>query len=1189
MYLKRAEIKGFKSFADKIEMDFGPGITAVVGPNGSGKSNIADAVRWVLGEQSAKSLRGSRMEDVIFAGTENRKALGFAEVSLTIDNRDNILPIDYSEVMVTRRVFRSGESEYYLNKTGCRLKDIVELFMDTGVGKEGYSIIGQGRIDEILSSKSEDRRQIFEEAAGIVKYKSRKEEAEKKLEKTKENLIRLNDIIDELQKQLDPLERQSREARQYLELKERLSELEINILVRHIERLSRQKNLLSENIKEYRQSVYEKNNMKAAQDEAFNILKNRTGQIEEELKNIREKLYSRLNLVEKKEGEIKVINQKIESLNEKNSLHMNEIAGLKEEIELLEREKEDKGKAIAFLKNDIDEKKEILAAFQENFDSIGVQVGEDDQNIEMHKSQIIDNLNRVSSLNSKANSLKTLNESMYKRKMQIMDEIQQTEGQISGIKKEIDTFSSRIDSITTQYKSHEKNMHGLRKKIEQLSQREKTLRETVESIKNKLRSAVSRHQVLQDMESSFEGYTKSVKALLSARKNDRKLHDSIVGTVAQLIHVPQNLEKAIEVALGYSVQNLVTHTEEDAKRAIEFLKRNKLGRATFLPISSIRPRRLSDKETAALSMKGCIGNASGLVQCPEKIRDIIDNLLGRVVIVDNMDNGIAMARSFGYSFKIVTVEGDVLNTGGSISGGSSLSGDSGLLQRKREIELMESRISGLEERVGEEEKSLALVMAEMQNTLSTLEKVKQQMHSLDLEQTRIKEGLEGKKKDIADREEKVGQLLREKEQLESDYQETLCTIDRIQEEISEIEKQNREYQENIKALQKKTSEKKQDRENILQQITSNRVEIARLSQRLEDLQDTLQQSLTSIQKYQQTILEKEKDMELNKKNILHLEHQKEAVLEEIQQLKEEDARDNQEIIRLQQLKDSCQQRLIEKEEATKAVDSEIDRLEEKCHKSELKLARVETELNNLHDKIWEEYEITYIEALDYKKDIDDYDKAEKEVIFLKNKIKSFGNVNINAIEDYDRVKTRYEFLNTQKDDLVEARNSLTKVIDELTASMKKQFSSQFRIINEKFNEVFGELFGGGKAQLVLLEEDNVLESGIDIVAQPPGKKLQHLTLLSGGEKALTAIALLFAILMVKPTPFCILDEIEAALDDANVDRFCNFLRNLSKATQFIVITHRKRTMEISDTLYGITMEEKGISKMVSIRLEDKVS
>jgi chromosome segregation protein len=1189
MYLKRIEMKGFKSFADKISMEFGQGITAIVGPNGSGKSNIADGVRWVLGEQSAKALRGNKMEDVIFTGTDNRKPLGVAEVSITLDNRDNLLPIDYSEVMITRRVFRSGESEYYINKTGCRLKDINELFMDTGVGKEGYSIIGQGRIDEILSTKSEDRRRVFEEAAGIVKYKSRKEEAERKLEKTKENLVRLQDIIEELKRQIEPLREQSEKAKSYLEMRERLKELELNVFIRNIERLNLQKSRITEKIKEYQRIIYDKNNIEANLETALNNLTSRIQQVDDELRETQERLYSRLNLIEKKEGEVRVLNQKIESENEGINLHKKEIERLKEEIEKIIIEKDQKFNDYRELKEKLDEKRGLLEAFQNNLDSIGIQVGEEEEKIEGLKSQIIENMNSISELNSRANSLKTMSDNIYKRNVQIMEEIQTLQKSIEKLEVEYKDLQEKNQGFDKQYNSLTNNLRSLEKQVFKARDELAMLKQRAEKTKNRLRSELSRLDLLKEMDKEYEGYSKSVRGLMEGCKTDKNLARGIIGPVAELIQVKEGLETAIEVALGYSLQNIVTYNEEDAKIAIEHLKKNKLGRATFLPVASIKPRFLSESEQRAVKMKGCIGTASDLVKCAGNIRNVIDSLLGRVVVVDSLDNGIAMARAFGYSFKIVTVDGDVLNPGGSISGGSSYSKETGLLQRKREIEKAEKNINELKRTAAALEESINKLVKEERNRQKEIEDIKASIHKLDIERTRTIETLEARRREIEDKKNKVEVLLKEKIDLESDFQETQKAINEIYMKAKDVEDDNRKKQEQIKALQKINSEKKQDRENILQQITVHKVEAARMGQKLEDLHNNLEASVQYLQKLQLSILEREKEIEINKNNIKQIENQIGEIQKEIINLKEEKNKDNEEIIRLQQLRTKSQQRLKEKEESIKAVNKEVSEIEEKYHKSEVQLTKVEMELSNIHDRMWEEYEVTFIKALDYRKEIGDFKAVEEETASLKRRIKLLGNVNLDAIEEYKNVKARYDFLNKQREDLIEARDSLNKIIKEMVETMKKQFSTQFAVIDQKFNSVFRELFGGGKAQLILAEEDNVLESGIDIVAQPPGKKLQHLSLLSGGERALTAIALLFAILMVKPTPFCILDEIEAALDDANVERFGKFLKRLSKNTQFVVITHRKGTMEEADNLYGITMEEKGISKLVSIKLEDKVS
>ncbi|MBA1333824.1 MAG: Chromosome partition protein smc [Firmicutes bacterium] len=1189
MYLKKIEMKGFKSFADKIEMEFGPGITAIVGPNGSGKSNIADAVRWVLGEQSAKSLRGSKMEDVIFTGTDNRKALGFAEVSITLDNKDGHLPLDYTEVMITRRVFRSGESEYYINKTGSRLKDINELFMDTGVGKEGYSIIGQGRIDEILSTKSEDRRKVFEEAAGIVKYKSRKDEAERKLEKTKDNLTRLQDIIEELNRQIEPLQEQSEKAKAYLQMKERLMELELNVFVRNIERLNRQRSQITEKIKEYQRLIYEKNNIGASLEAAFNNLSNRIRQIEDEIQKQQEKLYSDINLIEKKEGETKVLLQKVLGENESIKLHEKEINRLNQEIERMKTEKENRLSEYRELSAVLDEKKKLLDAFQENLDSISMQVGEEEGRVEELKSQIIENMNTISQLNSKADSMKAMNDSIYRRNLQIVEETQSLEGLSSALQRELKELYDKTAALKRDHSKQNEKHRRLENDLKRVRSEILALTQKKDRLSSELKSDFSRLELLKEMEREFEGYSRSVRGLMEGCRSSKELSRGIIGPVAELISVRSGMETAIEVALGPNLQNIITYDEEDAKRAIGYLKSNRLGRATFLPIASIKRRHLDKNEEKALRMKGCIGIASELVDCPENIRGVIDNLLGRVVVVDNLDSGIAMAKSFEYSFRIVTIEGDVLNPGGSISGGSSPSRETGLLHRKREIESIERRIGEKEKGLSslkEEEKRLA---EEEKEILPQIEYARDKIHRLDIERTRLEETIDARKRELEDKAGKIEEIRKEKLDLEIEYQETLNAVNEIQNKVKNYERENRIKQEQVRSLQKGSAEKKQDRENIMQQITVIKIEVAKMSQRLEDMHSSMEQSSLALQNLSLNKLEREKDIEINRNNIKKIENQIGEIKEEINGLIGEKNKGNDELVRLQQAKAGSQQRLKEKEESIKANNKEISEVEEQLHKDEVLLAKVEMELKGIHDKMWEEYEVSYIKALDYKKDIDNYRTVENEISDIKKRIKVLGSVNVDAINEYKRVKDRYDFLTQQRKDLIEAKDSLNKIIREMVETMKRQFSAQFAVIDHEFNKVFRELFGGGKAQLVLAEEDNILESGIDIIAQPPGKKLQQLSLLSGGEKSLAAIALLFAILRVKPTPFCLLDEIEAALDDANVERFGKFLRKLAGNTQFIIITHRKGTMEEADNLYGITMEEKGISKLVSIKLEDKVS
>lgn len=1185
MYLKKIEMKGFKSFADKLHLEFDRGIAAIVGPNGSGKSNIADGVRWVLGEQSAKALRGSKMEDVIFSGTDNRKALGFAEVSITIDNGDGTLPIDYSEVMVTRRVYRSGESEYYLNKTGCRLKDINELFMDTGVGKEGYSIIGQGRIDEILSSKAEERRRVFEEAAGIVKYKTRKEEAERKMQKTKENLLRLGDIIEELASRVGPLQSQSETAKTYIDMRDRLKGLELSIFATSIERLNKQKANLDQNVREIRSVVDDKNITSTRLESEFNNLETKIQQMEQQLKEVQQSIYSRTSLIEKKEGEIRVLEQKIRGENESINMHQREFERIEQEIKEIEGDKNTVWDEMENLKQRLLEKKQIVESFQANLESIDSQAGEEEERVEKIKARIIDDLNEISILNSKTNSLKTLNETIYKRKIQLLAEMEQAEREASCLNKERTDLKQRLDTIRSRYNAQTKQRERLLEQQKGLQQRITGLEKQQRATNDKLGSDRSKLALLEQMERDHQGYSRSVKSVMDAGGTGR----GIVGPVAELIQVKEGLERAIEIALGYSLQSIVTRTEEDAKSAIDYLKRNKLGRATFLPISSIGARFLNKHEKKALRMEGCIGRASELVECGHQVKHIIDNLLGRVVVVDSLDSGIRIARAHRYGFRIVTVDGDVINTGGSMSGGSGYSKEAGLLQRKNEIHRLNSVIEKMAMIQRKREETLQQLLLKQQKTDRKIQSLTEEIHELELERTRVAEILESKMKDLTAKKNTIEQLETEKLTLEADYYETQSSIDTLIKQIKEKEEQNRQRQNTVKDLQKSSREIKQDREHILQQITANRVDVARLTQKLEDVQARHQQAVSAIRKLQSSVMQRQKETEINRKNIAGFQSEVSLLRQEIADLAREKEEDNKEFIVLRQADSQTKQRMKDKELECKEIGREIAELQKKMHKIEVQLTRVEMELRGLHDRMWEEYEMTHIQALDYRSEIVDEKKARRQISELKVKIKELGNVNINAIEEYAEVKKRLDFLNVQREDLEEARDSLKRIITEMLETMKKKFGQQLQIINERFNIVFRELFGGGKAKILLSDQDNILESGIEIIAQPPGKKLQQLSLLSGGEKALAAIALLFAILSVKPSPFCILDEIEAALDDANVERFSDFLKKLSTNIQFIIITHRKGTMEIANSLYGVTMEEKGVSKLVSVKLEDMVS
>lgn len=1189
MHLKNIEIKGFKSFADKINLQFDRGIAAIVGPNGSGKSNIADGTRWVLGEQSIKALRGSRMEDVIFSGTDSRKALGFAEVSVTLDNSDGFLPIEYSEVMVTRRVYRSGESEYYLNKTGCRLRDINELFMDTGIGKEGYSIIGQGRIDEILSSRAEDRRRVFEEAAGIVKYKTRKEEAERKLIKTEGNLLRLGDIIEELQRQIGPLAEQSRIAKAYRSMHDELKGLEISMFIKNIDRLKGQKKVIIDRSKELQRSIDLKTGLHSRLESDIHILENKTIDIEEELKSAQEKVFKNLNLIESKKGESKVLKQRIQGENESIGLHIRELGRIKQDISTMEDEKRSKAQEALDLQRQLLDRKKMMESFQADLDCIGVQVGEEEEKVEDIKISIIENLNAISDQKSKRNSLKTLNETIHKRKMQLSEEIKDATDQVEKLKGERKALQSSLDILAGDLKGKASLRSTLEKETTGLGIEHAEMERKQKSLRNALDIDKSRLNLLKQMEMEYEGYSRSVKGLVTAQNENRNFSKGVIGPVAELIEVKTGLEKAIEIALGYSLQSIITGTEEDAKRAIEFLKQKNLGRATFLPVSSIKPRYLSKREEGALEMKGIIGPAVTLIECSARVRGVMENLLGRVVVVDTLDNSIKIARAYRYAFKIVTIDGDVINAGGSMTGGSVHSKDTGLLQRKRAMKLCVKSIRDKKNAIGELDKSFQSLCDEEKKVGQRLADTIETQYNLELQQIRLIEMTDSKYKELMEKEAKRIQLGREKLELESDYCETQEEIDKIEKIIRDKEVENQEKQDFIEELQRKSLEKNRDRESMRQQITSHRVEAARLGQKLEDVKEGCQRAASSLLRLRSDVCDREGNIARNRDSILELENTNCLLHQEIKTIDDENEKANSEIIRLGTLKTEYQREMKEKERSNKEISLEISELEKKLHKDEVQLAKVDMELNSLQDRMWEDYEVTHIQALGYESIIENVKEARNRIAELKSKLKDLGNVSFNAIDEYKKVKERFDFLSAQRRDLEEAKEALKGIIEEMLESMEERFKEQFSIINDSFGSIFKELFGGGKAQVLLANGENVLETGIDIIAQPPGKKLQHLSLLSGGEKALTAIALLFAILSVKPSPFCILDEIESALDDANVERFGTFLKKLSANIQFVVITHRKGTMEIANNLYGITMEEKGISKLVSVKLEDMVS
>ncbi|MGI6777734.1 MAG: chromosome segregation protein SMC [Acetivibrionales bacterium] len=1187
MYLKRLDIQGFKSFADKICLEFDSGITSVVGPNGSGKSNIADSIRWVLGEQSAKTLRGSKMEDVIFTGTEHRKPMGFAEVSLTIDNSDSVLPVEYSEVTVTRRVYRSGESEYFINKTLCRLKDITELFLDTGIGKDGYSIIGQGRIDEILSNRSEDRRQIFEEASGIMKYKTRKAEAEKKLELTRQNLLRINDIMLELENQLEPLKQQSEVAKKYLNLRERLKELEVNVF---IDRISKFKNKISELDEKYssiKESI-ESENRRLEEMHIRNKSKSNTLKaLEEKLNNSKQEFYDLENRLEKCSSEKKLNDERICNLTNNIERIDEEITDIKNRITGHNDEMDKRKKKLVYLYEQHSHYSKELSEFEKQMEEILSSLNEEERHIESLKNSIMDKLDILSDKKIQINNLKTHIDGIVKRQSSINNEVFQ-------LSLELDRERLKMEELGEGIKRAKDYLSKCNSRVKSLQDKKKDYSiklENEKKLQNKIKSDYqyyfSRYKMLCEMEENFEGYNRSVKSLLMVCNQSPEFGSGIYGALAGIIEVDKEYETAIEMALGGALQNIVTRNENDAKRAIDFLKKNSLGRATFLPVSSVKMRNLEGSIVNMVkNCPGFCGIASELVKCNAEYKNIISNLLGRVVVVSNLDDAINMARSFKYSFRIVTLDGEILNTSGAMTGGSAEKNVVGILNRNREIKELKDKILHLKEDEKRVEKDAFQTIQEIKAVEEEIIKLENDIKNSQLLMIKDESLLGQLEKSINNTTARIEMLKEEQKQLKKQQLEDQEEMGKYAAELETVENDISETKRIVEKHQESHKERQSEREQLHAEITDYKISVNSILESIQSVKDTIQRVSGEKDNLLNSINRKTKERERYINEIDSLKKKNEGLLNRVKIHKQEKAGKTFEIDRITEEKGVVEEELNETTELISEINKNILLIQEDYNRIEVRRTKVEADMEAVQNRMWDEYELTYTNALEYKKDIGSISQAQKNINDLKNEIKELGPVNVAAIEDYIKTKERHEFIKIQKEDMVKAEQKLQRVIGEMTSIMKRRFLEQFKLINHNFNIVFQELFEGGRAGLVLVDENNILETGIEVNAQPPGKKLQNMMLLSGGERSLTAIALLFAILRLKPTPFCVLDEIEAALDDANVYRFSQYLKRFSHKTQFILITHKKVTMENSDTLYGVTMEERGISKIISMKMDD---
>lgn len=1192
MNFKKIELAGFKSFADKIEIKFDSGVTAIVGPNGCGKSNVADAIRWVLGEQSSKNLRGTSMQDVIFNGTEKRKSLSYCEVTLYFDNTDRYFNYDFDEVAITRKLYRSGESAYLINRQDCRLKDIVNLLYDSGIGKDGYSIIGQGKVEQIISSKPEDRRSIFEDAAGISKFKSRKVEAERRLERTRENIARVNDIIYEIERQMGPLKKQAENAKAYLAFRDQLKDLEINAYIFQYENAKNVKEQINLKIKAITDELtFESQRLEDANVD-YNQCMERLTEIDKEIENIHSEVLRLTVEIEQQSGEIKVIRERLNQLNlQKDKLNVdvlnanNALIKNNAELEYKKGRQVELDKKIGELHLSYDEiSKEYLSLVDE--------LSQKEEEASFSQQKMLDAMDKLTDIKS--------NFSKYQAEKQMLEEnLKDAINRADEAKKSISSKESEYKQLADnckkffEDKTKKAQIYADSKfKQESLLTEMRDVESERHNINVKLQVYENKKHILEDMQNAFDGYQTAVKKLLLDAKKNAGISNKMMGALATLITVPQKYETAIEVSLGNAVQNIVTFNEQGAKDLINYLKSNQYGRATFLPINAIKPRNIHAEDKKILSANGVFGVASDLISYSSDIDNVVSNLLGTTIIVDNLDTAIDISHRTTANYKIVTLDGDIINPAGSMTGGSRRQDTSNLISREREINTLS---------------------VEIQKMQALLLQKNARFEEMQKEQEYLKNNIN---KFLDDKNEAEINFVRENEK----YQQTKITLDDLRDEIDELDASNAHIKARIELITNELSgidkleenalsskaesskfmaerqnlfnELRTKREKLNEQMTIIKVEISaseaensalgediiRIEYDIDKQNEILGNLNREINNIDETILEGEK--------IISNQFEKAENSEKKEQL------DNikQKQVELEKTKQETQSKIRELDIKKQQLNDSITKINDKKYTEEMHLSKVDTELENMQEKIYEDYSLVYDTCLEFKRPDFDIAVAMPEIYRLKKEINKLGAVNINAIDDVKILLERYEEKSEQVADLTKAESELTEIITDLSKEMTNRFDTAFQKVSENFKVTFRELFGGGNARLELIESESgdPLEAGVDIVAEPPGKKLQNITLLSGGEKALTAIAILFSILKLRPMPFCLLDEIEAALDDSNVERFAQYLKRFSKSTQFIVITHRKPTMELADSLYGVTMEEKGVSRTVSVKLADAI-
>lgn len=1184
MYLKSIEVQGFKSFANKIKFEFHNGITGIVGPNGSGKSNVADAVRWVLGEQRVKQLRGGSMQDVIFSGTENRKPLSYASVAITLDNADHKLPVDYEEVTVTRKLYRSGESEYLINGSSCRLKDINEMFYDTGIGKEGYSIIGQGQIDQILSGKPEERRELFDEAAGIVKFKRRKSFSLKKLEDERQNLTRVNDILTELEKQMGPLQKQSEVAKEYLRKKEELKTYDINMFLLEEERIKEQIHDLEKKIENAQEELTQADCNYVETKGSYEAIEMEVERIEESVEKAKNQLNETALLKQQLEGKINVLQEQIHSIQMNDAHYGKRLEVIEHEI----RERKVKQEELQKEKNSLkDRLKETFRADEEakqGLIDIQSKLAQQTEEIEQCKQEIMELLGNRASTKAKIQHFDTTRGQLSTRRSELSQRIIILSSEAERDNKVVLEYEANLKNISKDISQDNESIRENEQQIQSLQGELAKKQEQFRVGQTAYHRESSRLESLKNITERYDGYGNSIRKVMANKKKEKGL----IGVVADIIKVEKEYEIAVETALGGNIQNIITENEDTAKRMIAYLKQNKFGRATFLPLTSMHASGMFRQEDV-LKEPGVIGLAHTLVHVENRFKELMNQLLGRTIVVDQIDHGILLAKKYRQSLRIVTLEGELINPGGSMTGGA-FKNSSNLLSRRREIEELEKTVELLKIDMDACEQEINKIKTARATCYTVIDEIQQKLRKASVVENTVRMKLEQLQLKIRETKHRYDKYVGEQAQINKQMKEIKDNEDSIQLELEMSQNLEKELNQKIEHLSLSLEEYKDKETDQLKRTETVHLSYASLEQQDLFVKENINRIVEEMNKFHAELMQ----INENKGNTAIEINEKKEEIKTLQDTISDSASlftDIEEEIQSQTEKREALNKkqkdfLHKREELSKhmsELDKEIFRL---TSKKETYEEASEKQINYM----WDEYEITYNYAMELRDEkLTDLAFMKLQIQELKNQIKKLGNVNVNAIEDFKNVSERYEFLKVQHDDLVESEEALLKIIDELDTAMRKQFKEQFARIAKEFDHVFKQLFGGGKGTLELIDGEDILEAGIRIIAQPPGKKLQNMMQLSGGEKALTAISLLFAIQNLKPSPFCLLDEIEAALDDSNVTRYAKYLHKLTKHTQFIVITHRRGTMTAADRLYGITMQEKGVSTLVSVDLlEDKL-